>query len=138
MASVTITKGEPGAPDQTVSVEIPQQHIPSKAGEGLPPISSIALIASLSAVVSWGFVQSVKQGVRNFRKAKKKKGDPWWLSSVLRILSVGLGAFAGWLLFDPMGVDGLRYWGLAIGGSGGALATIIVQQIKSKIRGRNA
>ena len=137
MANVTITKTNANVPGQKVEVSIPQNTVtpPGGPGHSLPPIHTIALIATLSAVIAWGVVQTAKQGVRGYRKSKGK-GDPWFLPALLRALSIGIGALAGWLLFDPMGADGVKWWGAVIGGSGGALATIIVQQIKSKIRGK--
>ena len=135
MANVTFTKSGPEAPAQSVNVEIPAQNIPSKAAPGLPPIQTIVIIAVVCAVVAWGLVQTVKQTVRGFYRASGRKGDPWWLAGGLRFVSIVFGALCGWLLFDPMGAAGSRWWGCAIGASGGALATIIVQQIKTRIRG---
>jgi len=138
MATVTVTKSGPNVnvPGQTIEVSVPQHTSPPASAHSLPSAQSIALIACLSAVIAWGVVQAFKQGVTGYRKAKKKPGSPWWLSSALRAMSIIIGALAGWLLFDPMGATGVDYWGLAIGGSGGALATIIVQQIKSRIKGK--
>ena len=113
MANVTITKTS-NVPGQTIEVTVPQEIASPEPDQGhsVPSVHNIALIAVLAAVVAWGIVQVVKTGVKGYRSSKKKKGSPWWLSASLRGLSIGVGALAGWLLFDPMGADGVKYLSL--------------------------
>ena len=135
MATVTLTKTNTSPPNQTIEVTVPQHTSPGTSeGGSLPPIHDIALIACLSAVIAWGVVQAVKQGFQGYSK-QSSKPEPWWVASLLRALAILVGALTGWLLFDPMGASGVRHWGLVIGGSGGALATIIVAAIKKRIKG---
>ena len=135
MARVTLTKTT--APGQTVEVSLPQNSVtpPSAPEHSFPSVSAIIMIGALSAVIAWGIVQTIKTGAKGWTRAKQRP-EPWYLAAVLRGLSIVVGALAGWLLFDPMGAGGVVWWGAVIGGGGGALATIIVQQIKAKIRGK--
>jgi len=132
--SVNITKTGGSAPkEQTINVTVAPQD--GADAPTLPATSNLILIAGVAAVVAWGVTQIVKAGVRGFTKSKKKTEDPWWLSMALRLTSCVVGGCAGLALFSPLEMSGAVEWGVAVGAGGGALATVIVAAIKSRIRG---
>jgi len=85
------------------------------------------LLAILAGVVSWGTVQIVKGAVKKYRMAKGYKKNPWWWSTVLRILAVFVGGSLGWLLAPDI-------WGIVIGVCAGILNTTMVAFVKGKLK----
>jgi len=53
---------------------------------------------------------------------------------MLRVLSMVVGAGVGVALYMPLWGDGAWTWGSAIGSGGGALATVIVAVVRSRIK----
>ena len=142
--TVTVEGDEPVKIDQSISIggDAPQTLASTEAEElpphehgdqPLPDWTTLAILAAVTAVAVWGIIETAKTFLAGWRE--KTKGDrPWDWSGGLRLSAMVLGGCIGTALYGVLGMVGTGWpWGTAIGAGAGALCTLIVAVIKSRL-----
>jgi hypothetical protein len=103
------------------------------AKQPLPDYQTILTLGVIVAVAVWGLVEVIKLFFKGWKKTHDGK-TPWFWAGGLRLVALGAGAGAGTALYGSLGGAGAGWpWGSAIGLGAGALCTIIVGVVKSRI-----
>jgi hypothetical protein len=96
------------------------------------PWIGIAIVLSLSGVISYGIVEIIKRFVAAYlAKTPENDHEPWWWNVGLRALAVVLGGLVGGIL-SFAGASPLL--AVSIGVAGGVLNTTIVRVVRKKLR----
>ena len=128
---ITITKSGRGKNrEQTITVETPQAAAPETTAETVaedaPAAKPLSDIPDLAGIVTIGAVAALAAYATTWfvRSLLKVKGGTWhWKLRLTALISGGLAGFflGGW----P--------WGAIVGLCGGALTTVVVAAVKSRI-----
>lgn len=96
--------------------------------DSVPSFNEIVTLGVVTACATSAFVQLAKPVVKAHWEGITSR-------TALRLLSVVCGAFFGHALFAAIVESGEGWpWGTSIGVGAGSLATIIVAQVKKKIK----
>lgn len=93
----------------------------------LPTIDVLLFVIAISGAVSWGGVEILKKAVQGMLKFHKLEHEPWWYSSLCRLVSVLLGFIAGFMIGQTMTAA-------LIGFGSGAINSFLVMLIKKYLK----
>jgi len=94
----------------------------------LSPILALFLTLTISGVISFAFTQLFKNGMKSYLKSTPEKDkEPWWFNPLIRLTAILIASVVGFAMT-------ITILGTFIGTCGGALNTLIVRLVRSRLK----